>query len=284
MSSSGFRFSAQWDPRASVRLLLFSFVADMRFVDIVSARRRTKGLSPRRLEVIDDEVSIDASNATTTVNSKSNNIYTFSAAAGNHVLTLPPLQLPSIRSSMDSFVVPPPPPIMPSVFGSAEAADIMSKSLSNQLVNQMRDAARAELDAEIDAAVEKATQTVRARYESRLQQSQDEVRALRNQVEQLQRQLAQMTIGSPLIKAEFLCNPQGDSNDSSIDDFLTSSVSSLKMSSPPRKRRQVVEGGVAAPAAVASSALHASSSTTLCRESVLFEMPHSPTEATAFVY
>lgn len=250
----------------------------MRFVDIVVARRRTKTTSPRRLEVIDDETS-EVNNNNTNSN---NGIYNMSA---NAVLSLPlpPVSVPSIRSSLDSFVVPPPPPIMPTVFGAADAADIMNKSLTNQFVFQMRESARAEVDAEVDAAVEKATQAVRARYESRLQQSQEEVRSLRNQVEQLQRQLAQMTIGSPMIKSEFLGKggdyAQGDSNDSSLDEFLMSSVSSLKMSSPPRKRRQVVEGGGA-------PSLQASSSTALCRESaMLFDMPpHSPTEKGLFVF
>jgi hypothetical protein len=127
------------------------------------------------------------------------------------------------------------------------------------------------LKSQIDAAVADATAAITARYEYRLVQSQNEVCALRQQVDQLQRQLQLLSLGAASTAASTATGTASTPFDSDLplDEMasLTLSTAAFSSMSPPRKRRQQ-------PTSAFDS---------LCRDLAWLELPpHSPSQQ-AFV-
>jgi len=218
-------------PGASVRLLLFPFVGDVRLSDVVKGRRR-------KIVADDDD---DDNNSSS--NNNNNNEPENSNSMYRILTTVPsPRVVPAAPAAQldafDRLTVPPPPMVSTTTVSTTTIID-------EQVVTRM-------VKDQIESAVADATR----RYAYLLAQSQNEVTALRQQVDQLQRQLAQMSLSSssPLSAEPFVDPPFEQAfNDTDESYFL-----SLKPS-PPRKRRHQSNASAVQ--------LAASSATALCRES-----------------
>lgn len=206
-------FSFVVDPRASVRLLLLEFEPNTRFVDIVAQRRgksARSSLSVRRRKI-------------------------------ELLSSSPQTSLDALLIEPSSSSVPPPPPPPPAIPDAPAIPDVVA--LLEELKEQMRETMRAEFDAQVDAAVESATKDIREHYESRLLTMQEKVGALRNQVDQLERQLAQASLfGTALFGTSEIFNNAAVATNETTNEYNSEANSEANdvddsLNFPPHKRR-----------------------------------------------
>jgi hypothetical protein len=238
LTSRGF-FSV--DPRAAVRLLLFPFEPETTLLSVVSSRRRGKPLPP-------------AKKAADSGDEQDEHL-----PAIFHITSTP------MASDADAPLVTPPPPLAvppPPALPAAMLPPTLFRFQDESL-----------LKSQIDAAVADATAAITVRYEYRLVQSQNEVCALRQQVDQLQRQLQLLSIGAASTAASTAASGTASTpfdSDLPLDDMasLTLSTAAFSSMSPPRKRRQQPTGAF----------------DSLCRDMAWLELPpHSPSQHGLFV-